>query len=156
MNKHKKEKGLHPTQRQIALLQGAVEGADDSRTFDLDTYRHDQNKDCSWLPGLKEKIIISSTIQSPLGPLVKVWYKSSVLPWQRAHNFWEAHSNSCCARELSNTSRMEGEQAIIRMLNYPWLFAQESFGNLRQWKDSPSVFSVQGAKRCHRCPSGVS
>lgn len=99
--------------------------------------------DCSWLPGLKEKIIINSSVRSPLGPLVKVWYKSSVLPWQGAQDFWETHSNKCCARELSNTSRMEGEQAIIRMLSYPWLFAQESFGNLRQWGDNHSVFSVQ-------------
>lgn len=144
VNKHEEEKALHPTRREISLLQGEPEGADDSRAFDLDTCRHEQNKDCSWLPGLKEKIIISSTIRSPLDLLVKVWYKSSVLPWQGAQDFWETDSNKCYARELSNTSGMEGEQAIIRMLNYPWLFAQESFGNLRQWEDNNNVFSVQG------------
>lgn len=154
VNKHKKEKALHPTQRQVSLLKGELKGADDSRTFDLDTYRHEQIKDCSWLPGLKEKIISSSTIRSPLGPLVKIWYKSSVLPWQEAQDFWETHSNKCYARELSNTSRMEGEQAIIRMLNYPWLFAQESFGKLTQWEDTHSVFSVQ--EHCHRSPLGAS
>lgn len=58
--------------RQISLPQGALEGADDSRTFVVDTYRHEQNKDCSWLPDLKEKIIISCMIKSPLSPLVKV------------------------------------------------------------------------------------
>lgn len=69
MNKHEEEKALHPTRREISLLQIALEGADDSqRTFVL------------WTPtgmnrirtALKEKIIISGTIQSPLGLLVKV------------------------------------------------------------------------------------